>query len=41
MALTVYVDHLPPCNHACPADENIQAGSTSRRAGDCEGAWRK
>jgi hypothetical protein len=21
----VYVDHLPPCNHACPAGENIQA----------------
>jgi hypothetical protein len=21
----VYVDRLPPCNHACPAGENIQA----------------
>ena len=20
----VYVDRLPPCNHACPAGENIQ-----------------
>ena len=21
----VYIDRLPPCNHACPAGENIQA----------------
>ncbi|MBV8243117.1 MAG: glutamate synthase, partial [Hyphomicrobiales bacterium] len=21
----IYVDHLPPCNNACPAGENIQA----------------
>jgi hypothetical protein len=21
----VYLDRLPPCNHACPAGENIQA----------------
>jgi hypothetical protein len=21
----VYLDRLPPCNHACPAGENVQA----------------
>ena len=36
----VYVDLLPPCNHACPAGENIQAwlgsgagGQVPRRPG--------
>jgi hypothetical protein len=32
----VYVDLLPPCNHACPAGENIQAwlaGWPRRRLG--------
>ena len=37
----VYVDHLPPCNHACPAGENIQAWLALAQAGDYEGAWRK
>jgi formate dehydrogenase (NADP+) beta subunit len=39
--LPVYVDHLPPCNHACPAGENIQAWLDLAQAGDYEGAWRK
>ena len=29
----VYVDRLPPCNHACPAGENIQAVALPRRGG--------
>ena len=37
----VYVDHLPPCNHACPAGENIQAWLALAQAGDYEAAWRK
>ena len=37
----VYVDHLPPCNHACPAGENIQAWLALAQAGDYEQAWRK
>ena len=37
----VYVDLLPPCNHACPAGENIQAWLDLAQAGDYEGAWRK
>ncbi len=37
----IYVDHLPPCNHACPAGENIQAWLGLAQAGDYEGAWRK
>ena len=37
----VYVDRLPPCNHACPAGENIQAWLALAQAGDYEGAWRK
>jgi NADPH-dependent glutamate synthase beta subunit-like oxidoreductase len=37
----VYVDHLPPCNQACPAGENIQAWLALAQAGDYEGAWRK
>ena len=37
----VYVDLLPPCNHACPAGENIQAWLALAQAGDYEGAWRK
>ncbi len=37
----VYVDHLPPCNHACPAGENIQAWLALAQAGDYERAWRK
>ena len=37
----VYVDLLPPCNHACPAGENIQAWLALAQAGDYEGSWRK
>ncbi|MFQ5954607.1 MAG: NAD(P)-binding protein [Kiloniellales bacterium] len=37
----VYVDLLPPCNHACPAGENIQAWLYRAEEGDYEGAWRQ
>ena len=48
----VYVDLMPPCNHACPAGENIQqwlyqgedggsAGSEGRSPGGYEQAWRQ
>ena len=36
-----YVDLLPPCNHACPAGENIQAWLALAQAGRHEEAWRK
>ncbi len=36
----VYVDRLPPCNHACPAGENIQAWLYHAESGDYETAWR-
>jgi len=36
----VYVDLLPPCNHACPAGENIQAWLGLAQAGRFEDAWR-
>lgn len=36
----VYVDFLPPCNHACPAGENIQAWLALAQAGKFEEAWR-
>jgi NADPH-dependent glutamate synthase beta subunit-like oxidoreductase len=38
----VYVDRLPPCNHACPAGENIQAWLyKAEEGGDgYERAWR-
>jgi 2-oxoacid:acceptor oxidoreductase delta subunit (pyruvate/2-ketoisovalerate family) len=36
----VYVDRLPPCNHACPAGENIQAWLSYAETGDYERAWR-
>src|SRR5438093_1683783 len=35
-----YVDRLPPCNHACPAGENIQAWLYHAESGDYEAAWR-
>jgi NADPH-dependent glutamate synthase beta subunit-like oxidoreductase len=35
-----YVDFLPPCNHACPAGENIQAWLGLAQAGKHEEAWR-
>ncbi len=39
--VAAYVDHLPPCNHACPAGENIQAWLALAQAGNYEAAWRK
>ena len=37
----VYVDRLPPCNHACPAGENIQALALPRRGrATTRRAWR-
>ncbi len=36
----VYVDLKPPCNHACPAGENIQAWLDKAQAGEFEAAWR-
>lgn len=35
----LYVDSLPPCNHACPAGENIQAWLSHAQAGEYEAAW--
>jgi NADPH-dependent glutamate synthase beta subunit-like oxidoreductase len=34
------VDSIPPCNHACPAGENIQGWLDRAQAGDFEAAWR-
>ena len=36
----IYVDLLPPCNHACPAGENIQAWLGAAQGGRFEEAWR-
>jgi NADPH-dependent glutamate synthase beta subunit-like oxidoreductase len=38
-----YVDRLPPCNHACPAGENVQAWLYEAESGDggYERGWRK
>jgi NADPH-dependent glutamate synthase beta subunit-like oxidoreductase len=36
----IYVDSIPPCNHACPAGENIQGWLDRAQAGDFEAAWR-
>ena len=36
----LYVDRMPPCNHACPAGENIQKWLYLAEGGDYEGAWR-
>jgi formate dehydrogenase beta subunit len=35
----VYVDLLPPCNHACPAGENIQAWLGYAQQGHYQQAW--
>lgn len=35
----VYVDLLPPCNHACPAGENVQAWLDLAQAGRYREAW--
>ncbi len=37
----LYLDRLPPCNHACPAGENIQAWLGHAEEGDYEAAWRE
>ncbi len=37
----VYQDFLPPCNHACPAGENIQAWLALAQAGAYREAWEK
>ncbi|MCP4469270.1 MAG: NAD(P)-binding protein [Gammaproteobacteria bacterium] len=37
----VYLDRLPPCNHACPAGENIQQWLSLAEEGDYQGAWRE
>jgi 2-oxoacid:acceptor oxidoreductase delta subunit (pyruvate/2-ketoisovalerate family) len=36
----VYLDRLPPCNHACPAGENVQNWLYHAESGDYEAAWR-
>ena len=38
----VYVDRMPPCNHACPAGEDVQKWLFEAEAGGggYEGAWR-
>ena len=36
----LYVDLLPPCNHACPAGEDIQGWLAYAESGDYETAWR-
>lgn len=35
-----YIDRLPPCNHACPAGENIQQWLFHAEGGNYEDAWR-
>ena len=35
-----YVHRLPPCNHACPAGEDIQGWLSHAESGDYESAWR-
>jgi 2-oxoacid:acceptor oxidoreductase delta subunit (pyruvate/2-ketoisovalerate family) len=35
----MYVDRLPPCNHACPAGENCQAWLYHAEEGDYRSAW--
>ncbi len=37
----VYVDRLPPCNHACPAGENVQQWLYHAEDGSYEAAWRQ
>lgn len=36
----VYVDRLPPCNHACPAGEDTQGWLFHAESGDYQKAWR-
>ncbi|QIK76789.1 NAD(P)-binding protein [Nocardioides piscis] len=37
----VYVSNLPPCNHACPAGEDIQQWLYLAEEGGYEAAWRR
>jgi 2-oxoacid:acceptor oxidoreductase delta subunit (pyruvate/2-ketoisovalerate family) len=37
----VYVDRLPPCNHACPAGENCQAWLYHAEEGKYREAWQE
>ncbi len=39
-ARPVYLNRMPPCNHQCPAGENIQAWLFHAESGDYEQAWR-
>ncbi len=36
----VYLHRIPPCNHQCPAGENIQAWLFHAESGDYQQAWR-
>jgi NADPH-dependent glutamate synthase beta subunit-like oxidoreductase len=36
-----YVHRMPPCNHGCPAGENIQQWLYHAESGDYETAWRE
>jgi len=36
----VYLSRIPPCNHQCPAGENIQAWLFHAESGNYEAAWR-
>jgi len=36
-----YVHFLPPCNHACPAGEDIQGWLAYAQAGEYEKAWHR
>ena len=36
----VYVNRKPPCNHQCPAGENIQSWLFHAESGDYKKAWR-
>ena len=38
-ARPVYVDRLPPCNHQCPAGEDIQGWLFHAESGNYEKAW--
>jgi formate dehydrogenase (NADP+) beta subunit len=39
--IPLYMDFLPPCNHACPAGEDIQGWLALAQAGEYEAAWQR
>jgi NADPH-dependent glutamate synthase beta subunit-like oxidoreductase len=39
-ARPVYIDRLPPCNHQCPAGEDIQGWLYHAESGDYASSWR-